>query len=137
MKLFLSILTLIFALNANSQNIDFNKPERKLDFFQSDLFGNISSFDSDFYFEPKKEFEKDFSNTSELDLRKLSIQISKEALFKTSYKNHSQNFINHCGPLEDGLYLNTRSSDVMLSRLFDTFVNDYFIGKWLFPKDSN
>ncbi len=136
MKLLATYIFLFFSLNSFAKEIDFNKPvlsDSNLDKSFYNEFKSIS-FDSVKFNEPSllilRENDSDFMFTQEF-------LFFQNVDFQPTHKDFSNEFLNYCGPLTDGLYVNRNASDVIISRVMDDFINNYLVKRFLFPKNKD
>ena len=139
MKVLISFMIFMLGLNLQSRSVDFNKTPSgnvPLD-YNSQLFQQ-KTFITNLIFERSEEFDMgSFLKVAQFNFKIEPLQTSKSSTLINRNGIFYDEVPYFCGLLKDGLYLNTKSSYVMLSRLFDTFVNDYLISRWLFPKNKN
>ncbi len=131
MKFFATLITFFFGFNFYAQAVVF-----KTSISSESIFNefNIASFDTVNFNEPSlviiRENDSDFMFSQEtISFQDFDVQ--------PIYKDYSSEFLNHCGPLTDGLYLNRSASDVLIGRVMDTFINNYLLKQWLFAKNKD
>lgn len=98
--------------------------------------------------ESNLDFEKNlFKNDALLlnptrdDFNKIDFNVSAQELNKKVFSNlkfYENTYIDYsdylrgCGPLDDGITNNVKSSDIMLSNIIDNFVNNYLLKSLIF-----
>jgi len=89
---------------------------------------NIVSKNDDFFSINSKPNLNDFKlNTEELSKK----VFSNLNFVENTYIDYSD-YLRGCGPMEDGITNNVKSSDIMLSNIIDNFVNNYLLKSLIF-----
>lgn len=134
----LSLLIIVFisTLHLNSQEHTNNKYA-----FSTTKLSSYMTFSSDVY-EQNYKIEVDTNPLLIYDLKYPSLEFNSEALntklfsnisiVENTYYDYAQN-LRGCKPLENGITNTVNSKEVLMSSIFDNFLNNYlFEGKGIF-----
>ncbi len=135
------ILFFICVLVTNTMMYSQSFEKNYATFFSIQL-DTIVGLESNLDFE-KNLFKNDalLLNPTRDDFNKIDFNVSAQELNKKVFSNlkfYENTYIDYsdylrgCGPLDDGITNNVKSSDIMLSNIIDNFVNNYLLKSLIF-----
>lgn len=135
------IICFVCIMSINTQVYSQNFEKNYAAFFSIQL-DTIVGLESNLDFE-KNLFKNDalLLNPTRDDFNKIDFNVSAQELNKKVFSNlkfYENTYIDYsdylrgCGPLDDGITNNVKSSDIMLSNIIDNFVNTYLLKNLIF-----